>query len=62
MIMAADELGESKSVYLSPDDALRFGKEVIEVAYEAAGLKDFDLMLAVAYDDPAGNVIVEEVE
>ena len=36
-VLITDITGRTKSVYLTPEDALRFAKAVLDVADEAAG-------------------------
>lgn len=49
-IMISDALGDSKSMELTPKAAHDFALEVLEAAFEAQGLKDFRVVVGVAYD------------
>jgi hypothetical protein len=49
-IMISDALGDSKSLELTPKAAHDLAIQILEAAFEAQGLKDFRVVIGVAYE------------
>jgi hypothetical protein len=48
-VTVTDSTGEAKWAHLTPKGAHDLAVEILESAYEAAGVKDFRVLIGVAY-------------